>query len=459
MPNATDFMSAVYVELAKLLNITEANPTIVMQMAWPGFSLTAQDFKALDQPDGPYDPQVARETFSHLANIAPGLSKTYFQNSGLEVDDLYEILVTGAIPGGSTLDSIGSNPIYKLFSDAQYEFLQARTGRSGDLNTFYYPSLATPTNWYDETAAQFWPTLSMQSGATNSAAVASSVLGSGTAPLFNRDVWKLRPASIASADLIKQVAQQVVVRQQRSLRGNLNAPIKAVIKPLSAQTVNAVRATPVAAHGSVNSPANVVSTRTPMFATQLATAKLQSLFSLKTVPQSCQSKYQLGGQIQGLDLTQKKLNLGRISVANRFQLSSLINQELQTKPAGSSDGFNISFKYCRVNIDRSWFKLALLKMKSWYMFGTLAGEYSSGSSLNNPGMFPLLPTSFIAIRDLRITANWSQEDRQNIDQATALGFFDIRDATLNANTLEVKGLQILGWISTLMPQLPPMPSP
>lgn len=98
-------------------------------------------------------------------------------------------------------------------------------------------------------------------------------------------------------------------------------------------------------------------------------------------------------------------------------------------------------------------------MKNWYMYGTKAGEYSNGSGLDNPGMFPLLPTSFIVIRDLKITANWSNDDRQNLGQATALGFFDIRDSTLNQNTLEVKGLQVLCWLSTVMPQLPPASSP
>jgi hypothetical protein len=459
MPNATDFIGAVYDELAKLLNITDSNPSIVMQMAWPGFSLSAQDFKPADQPSGPYDPQVAKETFSHLANMAPGLNKTFFQNSGLEVDDLYEILVTGAIPTGSTPDSIGSNPIYKLFSDAQYEFLQARTGSVGDPNAFYYPCLATPSNWYDDAAAAYWPTLTMQSGDIKPAAPTSPFVKAGGLTLLNRGVWKLRPTSVVGANTIKQDAQQTIVKRQQLMIAKTTTPVKVMTKPLSTQTLAAARALPVTGRVASTVPANSALTRTPAFTAHLANARLQTLFTQKYIPLSSYSRYNLGKQIQTLDLTQKKLDLGRVDVANRFQLSSLINQALPTKPAGSSDGFSIAFKYCRVNIDRSWFKLALLKMKSWYMFGTQAGEYSTGSSSDNPGMFPLLPTSFIAIRDLKITANWSAEDRQNLGQATALGFFDIRDSTLNANTLEVKGLQILGWVSALTPQLPPMAPP
>ncbi len=439
MPNATDFIGAVYDELAKLLNITDANPSVFMQMAWPGFSLSAQDFKLAANPAGSYDPQVAKETFSHLANIAPGLSKTFFQNSGLEVDDLYEILVTGAIPTGATPDTVGSNPIYKLFSDAQYEFLQARTGSVSDPSAFYYPCLATPTNWYDEAAAAYWPSISLQSSDIKPSSSGSQFVKAGGLTLVNQGLWKLKPASAATANTIKLSAQQAVVKGQQLTLAKPKVPGKLVAKPLSAQ------ATAV--------------TRTPAFTANLASVKLQTLFTQKSVPSNALSRYALGTQLQALDLTTKKLDLSHMDVANRFQLTRVINQTLPTKPAGSSDGFSIMFKYCRVNIDRNWFKLSLLKMKGWYMFGTAAGEYSSGSATDNAGMFPLLPTSFIAIRDLKITANWSQEDRLNLDQATALGFFDIRDATLNANTLEVKGLQVLGWISTLMPQLPPMPSP
>ena len=256
MPNASDFIGAVYDELAKLLNITDANPSIVMQMAWPGFSLSAQDFKPADSPTGPYDPQTAKETFSHLANIAPGLNKTLFQNSGLEVDDLYEILVTSAIPAGATPDTIGSNPIYKLFADAPSEFLQARTGSAGDPSAFYYPCLATPTNWYDEAAAAYWPMLSMQSNDIKPAAPGSQFVKAGGQALLNQGIWKLKPATVASANTVKQVAQQAVVKRQQVVLPKTIEPLKVVSKPLSAQAMAAVRAMPVAPHVATSASAS-----------------------------------------------------------------------------------------------------------------------------------------------------------------------------------------------------------
>lgn len=459
MANTVDFIGAVYDELSKLLNITDANPSVVMQMAWPGFALSPQDFKPASAPDGPYDPQTARETFSHLANIAPTLSKTYFQNSGMEVDDLYEILVTGAIPNGSTPDDVNVNPMYKLFADSQYEFLQARTGSSSDPNSFYYPCLATPANWYDEAAAQFWPTLNMQSGAIKPPAPDSQFVKAGGPTLVKQGVWKLRPFDNLKADTIKLEAKQVVARKQLINLPKTAVPLTVVHKPLGLQAAAALKGVPAAAHIAAGLHINPVLTATPVFAANLASVKAQSLFNQKIVPQNAYGRFKLASQIQALDLTRKQLNLGQIGLLNRFHLTNLVNEELPTKPAGSSDNFSISFKYCRVNIDRGWLKLAMLKMKNWYMYGTRMGEYSNGSNNDNPGMFPLLPTSFIVIRDLKITANWSNDDLQNLGQATALGFFDIRDSTMNQNTLEVKGLQVLCWVSTVMPQLPPSPPP
>ncbi|GJJ03259.1 hypothetical protein RugamoR64_37970 [Duganella rhizosphaerae] len=459
MSNTVDFIGSVYNELSKLLNVTDADPSIAMQMAWPGFSLSPQDFKPADAPNGPYDPQVAKETFSHLANIAPTLTKAYFQNSGLEVDDLYEILVTGAIPVGAGPDDVGANPMFKLFGDSQYEFLQARTGSSSDPNSFYYPCLATPANWYDEAAAQSWPSFDMQSGAVKPAAPDSRFVKFGGPTLVNRGVWKLPPHDTVKADTVKLSVRQMVAKIQQPAQLRPAAPFVVLHKPLNLQAAAALKTMPAAAHLAVPLHVNATLTNTPAFAANLARVKAQTLFDHKIMPQSSYGRYKLADQIQTLDLTRKQLNLGHIDLANRFHLTSLINEELPTKPAGTSDNFSISFRYCRVNIDRGWFKLALLKMKNWYMYGTKAGEYSNGSGLDNPGMFPLLPTSFIVIRDLKITANWSNDDRQNLGQATALGFFDIRDSTLNQNTLEVKGLQVLCWLSTVMPQLPPASSP
>ena len=137
-------------------------------------------------------------------------------------------------------------------------------------------------------------------------------------------------------------------------------------------------------------------------------------------------------------------------------MKDLIDLQLRDQPvANSTDGFSISFKFCRVNIDRPWFKLALLSHKNWSMFNTAVGEYSSGRVDENPGIFPLLPVSFIVIRDLKITANWSSQDQTTMSNAVSFGPFDITDGNMQQNTLQVKGMQIIAWVSRPTPLLPP----
>lgn len=450
MANTTDFICTVYDELVRVLSITDADRSVIFQMAWPGFSLAPSDFKRSESPSDPYDPDVAKEAFSQVANIAPVFNMTRYENSGCEVDDLYEILISSAIPSGATLETLENNPTYKLFSDAQYEFLNARRGVHDDPNAFYYPCTATPSNWYDEAAAPFWPTLNIKPTEVRPTTPTSSFVKAGGLVLANQGVWKLRPTS-NNANAIKMHIQNAIIgRTQPVTLTQPGIPVTLTTKPLTKHAVAALRSAV---------PIDSVITRTPMFVDDLRAERKRTLFTKKNIPVTVYTKFNLGTQIQSIDLTQKKPNLGSLGITNRFVLQDQINQKLPTKPPSTTDGFSISFKFCRVNIDRPWFKLALLSTRNWYMFGTNVGGYSTGTTQNNPGMFPLLPTSFIAIRDLKITANWSQEDSQNLGEAVAFGLFDIRDSTLISNTLEVRGLQIIGWISRLMPELPPMSPP
>lgn len=456
MANTTDFIGAVYDELVKLLGITDTNPSIIMQMAWPGFSLVPEDFKRSDTPNGPYDPEVAQETFSHLSNIAPILNKTRYENSGYEVDDLYEILISSAIPWGATPDTLETNPTNKLFSDAQYEFLQARRGIHDDPNAFYYPCTATPSTWYDEATAQFWPTLSIKSSDVKPSTPTSAFVKAGGVALTNQSVWKLRPTSADSSAIKASIQQAAVMKRPQVTFARPGTLVTPTTRPPSRDTMEAHRTVSVSGYTRPGGPVVLIDDAVNSV---IRARNGRTLFTQKNRPVNIYTNVNLSTQVQPLDLTQKRLDLRSLNITNRFVLKDLINQQLPIKPPSTTGGFSISFKYCRVDIDRAWFKLALLSTKNWYMFGTMAGDYSTGTDKNNSGMFPLLPTSFIAIRDLKITANWSQEDRQNLTKATAFGFFDIHDSTLNSNTLEVKGLQILGWISKLMPQLPPISPP
>jgi hypothetical protein len=134
----------------------------------------------------------------------------------------------------------------------------------------------------------------------------------------------------------------------------------------------------------------------------------------------------------------------------------------------------ISFRFCRVAVRRPWLMLSVLKLRGWHFAGQPAGSFSTGQVDINPGSFPLLPTAFIAIRDLRISGTWGKNDRSIAELAAAgtgntvaFGPFalsgkygtdqagSIYNAKFDGQTLTVDGLQILGWINQVVPFSPP----
>jgi len=448
MANTTDFISAVYDELAKLLG-GDLGPSSLMQMAWPGYALSPADFKRSEAPGGPYDPEVAKETFSALANIAPALGRARFENSGFEVDDIYDIVLSSAIPVGATQETVATNPIYRLFSDAQYELMQARRGLHDDPNGFYYPCSATPVNWYDEGSTQGWTTITLQQ--TDVKPATPAFAKAGGLDLAKSGVWRLKPAATEVAAIKTRILS--VMAPRAAMLDKAAAAQPAVASP---KITSSMLRKPAA----VDAARSMMGARMPVAAKPASPqlggidpAKVSRLFSPVSAPTKALSRPAV--DVSRIDLAKRDLGVDRL--AERLRLKDLLDKQLPSKPPSpATDGYSISFKVCRVSIERPWLKLALLSTKNWWMFGTPAGMYSTGTAENNAGMFPLLTTSLIVIRDLKITANWSQEDRQNLANAASFGFFDVRNGTLNSNTLEVKGMQVIGWISRLTPMLPPL---
>jgi hypothetical protein len=155
----------------------------------------------------------------------------------------------------------------------------------------------------------------------------------------------------------------------------------------------------------------------------------------------------------------------------------LLREYYQFRDVGidqETSDLQISFRFCRVAIRRPWLILSVLKLKGWHFTGQPAGSFSTGQSDLNPGSFPLLPTAFIAIRDLKISGTWGKSDRAIAELATsgtgntvAFGPFALSGrygtdqggmaytSKFDGQTLTVEGLQIIGWINQVVPFTPP----
>ena len=138
-------------------------------------------------------------------------------------------------------------------------------------------------------------------------------------------------------------------------------------------------------------------------------------------------------------------------------------------------GLRISFEYSLVTIRRPWLAYHLLGTKGWNLQNLYPkGKISNGSKAGQAhSLMPLLPTSFVVARKVIISANWSATDWDFIKKQTSagggfgIGPFCIGGSYKHSSTnetftssfangrIEVPGVQIIGWISQVVPYCPP----
>jgi hypothetical protein len=170
----------------------------------------------------------------------------------------------------------------------------------------------------------------------------------------------------------------------------------------------------------------------------------------------------------------------------------------------------VSFQYGLCQVIRPWMLSDVMRMKNYFVKGQKAGSISSGKLDEQVGdldkLLPMLPTSFIVVRNVRIhasdwgsvqselTSYWDKETAaSNSSSSTTSGGLSIpvfgplsvsagashsassysgsfkdefgRDvntnygAHFNGQTLEIDGAQVVAVLSEILPECPPMSDP
>jgi 2-oxoglutarate dehydrogenase E2 component (dihydrolipoamide succinyltransferase) len=99
-----------------------------------------------------------------------------------------------------------------------------------------------------------------------------------------------------------------------------------------------------------------------------------------------------------------------------------------------------------------------LNAANWYIPGLQSGDCGGGKYESSALPFAFLPAKFIVVKDLNITAKWSEEDRKYINNSASFGPFWVETES-NSNTLKHPGMQIIAWLCQVMPVLPPVSDP
>jgi hypothetical protein len=194
-----------------------------------------------------------------------------------------------------------------------------------------------------------------------------------------------------------------------------------------------------------------------------------------------------------------------LNVSNTFQSQSGSSYQFHN----DSKNLSIELEYALCTINRPWFIGDLFYLRDWYLVGNKKNAVSDGTASSMVGdsvhLMPMVPTQFLAIRNVKISAtkqDWGG-DGQTLSQmyqdsqtqgsswsaggggGFSCGLFTIgghgshseshTDSTFNSRsttdssnnfgwsfdgqTLEIRGTQIIAWLSQVLPPTAPMDAP
>jgi hypothetical protein len=130
-----------------------------------------------------------------------------------------------------------------------------------------------------------------------------------------------------------------------------------------------------------------------------------------------------------------------------------------------------------VTIMRPWFNPLLFGMNSWWVTGYDAKGLSNGDAKNPQGEVPLIPVGFVVARNVKVTADFSEEDKKFVSNSISTkasggwGPFSVSgkysysnsssefQSKFDGGSLVFPGLQLIAWIATVTPASPPLAVP
>lgn len=139
------------------------------------------------------------------------------------------------------------------------------------------------------------------------------------------------------------------------------------------------------------------------------------------------------------------------------------------------DSVEITAKIAKVEIKRPWFLESVFRLQNWSTnLVNNKGGISNGKidSSNKTGLIPMYPVAFVVASDIRIKANFSHEDEEHIKESAhasasvGWGPFSIGGSYGYGKTddkfhsdyqngeIRVPGMQIIAWISRVVPFSP-----
>jgi hypothetical protein len=411
----------------------EAGSPVVFRFDKFGSVLSDADFIDPKLPDSGYSADVATEKFSDLVNYVPieDPDRLNISISQDRIDQKYEWLINFALPfirqgaDDQTKESIkGTFEWWQ--SEALRSFGTIHAESSTGLSFAFKPSLASPRDWYDKTKKDNWTTHSFN--ITEPAT--STPVNSG--PRFQ--LWRKKIDDATMAQLVPSAANAQLVE-----------PARLATTLLVAHPTRPVQTTPSVVNASFRSARPLMAARVnPVTAARVAPTNIRDH---RASANTAAVRFDLG-----------KVYLRQAStipVNEKIAVLQYIKCNAPTQPA-TTNNISVSFDYCVVNISRPWYRQGFVNDTSWFIPGKTKGELTA--PVDHGANLILLPVAAVAIKNLRIQAQWPAADIANSQEATEFGPFKVDSGIVN-NALSHEGLQIIGWLLERMPNLPPNDPP
>lgn len=372
----------------------------------PGTS-AALAFQPIGLPVDPADFQSsslqAAAATDALADVTAKVADGQYLPTLISATGLFDLLLSGVVATAGDAATYG-----QLRNQAQ------ETYYSGPTDT-----VASPENWWDPGAAG-WTAYSTSSGQATGPGGVAPVTG---APW----TWRVLPAShqtlVASAppSLFRPIAGLPVVRTATTGSAALASTVP------GSRTANAMPPTTIVREPVVVQAGPPVATATPVTVTSVSPGNIVLAPS------------QLLGITRG-----QYAGLASISTPAPVQAGQL----------------SVSFQYAIVTLSRSWWNELLIANAGWYLPGYQAGALAPGSLDGTGGICGGLPTAMVVVRNLTIGGSWTTADQSALSQASTFGPFSLLGRTVGADfTVQVSGMQIIAWVVTELPPLPPLTDP
>jgi hypothetical protein len=417
----TNLMERIYDLLSEVYTST-AGSSAFLAFEKMGVPISPGMFK-LAPTDTAFSPALAVERVSEIANAVPTVHGDSVERSSRSLDDMVEMLLLQASP--LSADQLASFGATRSAASRNFD----NTLRSLEGAFQYHPVYATPVDWYDPAAGGNWTTHTIGQQQTQTQAPPSPTPTPRAVQVSTAN-WRVLPAAMQPA-LAQPVSQAHPLVMTTVVNAAAPAPAmrvqpasapasarvmmtSAAVRPVSGATVTAYRPT-------------ALYTATPAAAPRPATSYAAA-------------------------------QMYRPMMA--AQVSAQLSAGATTRPV-TTNSIEISFEHCVVTLARHWFPEVFLLTKNWFLPGYAAGSFSDGKDAGDAGLLPLVATGFVAVRNLRISANWSADEQVAVQGSAAFGPFSLIGRSYDAasGTLTCPGMQIIGWFLETQPILPPASDP